>query len=110
MCGGLWLGQNNYLGYPFLKKYEFVPNFDKETIGFYLPYEEEKKDEKENTDKLSSQELIQYQIKEIKEENKAIANDIKEIRKMLDNYKDTFRDMIKMAIEEHVKIYHKKEQ
>ena len=35
------------LGYPFLKKYEFVHNFDKETIGFYLPYEEEKKDEKE---------------------------------------------------------------
>ena len=48
------------LGYPFLKKYEFVHNYEKETIGFYIPYVEEKtknietdknKNKNEDTDK-----------------------------------------------------------
>ena len=42
------LGKWN-LGFPFLNKFEFVHNYEKETIGFYIPYEEEeeKKEEKE---------------------------------------------------------------
>ena len=33
------------LGLPFLKKYEFVHNYEKNNIGFYIPYEEEEKEE-----------------------------------------------------------------
>lgn len=63
------------------------------------------KDTKEN-----HQELIEYQLKELKEDYKDIANDIKEIMKMLDTYKETFNVMVKDQIEEHVKIYHNKEK
>lgn len=63
------------------------------------------KDTKEN-----HQELIEYQLKEIKEDNKEIKNDLKEIRKTLNTYKDTIRTMIKVEIEEHVKLYHSKEK
>lgn len=62
------------------------------------------KDTKEN-----HQELIEYQLKELKEDYKSIANDIKDIKKMLDNYKETFRIMVKDEMEEHVKLYHNKE-
>lgn len=63
------------------------------------------KDTKEN-----HQELIEYQLKELKDDYKDIANDIKEIKKMLSNYKEAFRDMIRNEMEEHIKTYHSKEK
>lgn len=60
--------------------------------------------------KENHQELIEYQLKEIKEDNKEIKNDLKEIRRTLSLYKDTFRDMIKAEMEEHIKTYHLKEK
>lgn len=60
------------------------------------------KDTKEN-----HQELIEYQLKELKEDYKIIANDIKDIKKMLDTYKETFRTMVRDEMEEHIKLYHK---
>ena len=63
------------------------------------------KDTKEN-----HQELIEYQLKELKDDYKDIASDIKEIKKMLDTYKETFESLIKEQIEEHIKIYHDKEK
>ena len=60
------------------------------------------KDTKEN-----HQELIEYQLRELKEDYKDIANDIKEIKRMLDTYRDTLKKMVKEEMEEHVKIYHK---
>ena len=62
------------------------------------------KDTKEN-----HQELIEYQLKELKEDYKDIASDIKDIKKMLDTYKETFTSMIKDQMEEHIKLYHNKE-
>jgi ribosomal protein L9 len=62
------------------------------------------KDTKEN-----HQELIEYQLKELKEDYKDIASDIKDIKKMLDTYKETFMSMIKDQMEEHIKLYHNKE-
>ena len=59
--------------------------------------------------KEDHRELIEYQVKELKEDLKNIASDVKDVKKMLDNYKDTFRSMIKNAMDEHVKIYHNKE-
>lgn len=35
------------LGLPFLQKYEFVHNYDRHHIGFYIPYEEEETETKE---------------------------------------------------------------
>lgn len=63
-----------------------------------------KKSQKEN-----HQELIEYQVKELKEDLKNIASDVKDVKKMLDSYKDTFRSMIKDSIDEHVKLYHTKD-
>ena len=62
------------------------------------------KDTKEN-----HQELIEYQLNELKEDYKSMASDIKEIKKMLDNYKETFRSLVKSEMEEHIRIYHSKE-
>lgn len=59
------------------------------------------KDTKEN-----HQELIEYQLKELKEDYKDIAADIKEIKKMLDTYKDTFKSIVREEMEEHIKVYH----
>lgn len=64
-------------------------------------------DKAKSTSKENHQELIEYQIREIKEDYKNIASDIKDIKKMLDTYKETFRNMIKDEMEEHVKTYHK---
>lgn len=61
------------------------------------------KDSKEN-----HQELIEYQLKELKEDYKNIASDIKDIKKMLDTYKETFASMIREQMNEHIKIYHQK--
>lgn len=62
------------------------------------------KDSKEN-----HQELIEYQLKELKEDYKDIASDIKDIKKMLDTYKETFMTIVKDQMEEHIKLYHNKE-
>lgn len=56
-----------------------------------------KKDQKEN-----HQELIEYQIKEIK-------TDIKEIKDLLRVYKNDVEDKINKAIELHETLYHKGE-
>lgn len=64
-------------------------------------------DKAKSTSKENHQELIEYQIREIKEDYKNIASDIKDIKKMLDTYKETFRNMIKDEMEEHIKMYHK---
>ena len=63
------------------------------------------KDTKEN-----HQELIEYQLNELKENYKSIANDIKDIKKMLDTYRETFKGIVKEEIEQHIKIYHNKEK
>ena len=67
-----------------------------------------RKDKAVNDTKQNHQELIEYQLKELKEDYKDIASDIKEIKKMLDTYKDTFTDIVKEEMEEHIKMYHKK--
>lgn len=54
------------------------------------------KDTKEN-----HQELIEYQLKELKEDVKAILN-------KLDKYDKDMEDRISNAIDLHVKLYHKK--
>lgn len=59
--------------------------------------------------KENHQELIEYQLKEIKEDNKEIKNDLKEIRRTLSTYKETFRSMIKEEMDDHIKNYHSKE-
>lgn len=63
------------------------------------------KDTKEN-----HQELIEYQLGELKENYKSIANDIKDIKKMLDTYRETFKAIVKEEMEQHIKIYHNKEK
>ena len=68
-----------------------------------------KKTKEETTKEESNQKLIEYQLKELKEDYKSIASDIKEIKKMLDSYKETFRSMIKDEMNEHIKMYHQKE-
>lgn len=59
--------------------------------------------------KENHQELIEYQVKELKDDLKNIASDVKDVKKMLDQYKENFRTMVKNAIDEHVKLYHKGE-
>ena len=66
-----------------------------------------RKDKAIKDTKETNMELVKYQLAELKEENKNIANDIKEIKKMLDTYKETFLVIVKEQIDEHVKIYHK---
>lgn len=69
-----------------------------------------RKDKAIQNTKENHQELIEYQVKELKDDLKNIASDVKDVKKMLDNYKETFRSMIKNALDEHVKIYHTKEK
>lgn len=66
-------------------------------------------DKAKQSTKENHQELIEYQLKELKDDYKSIASDIKDIKKLLDNYKETFRTMIKDVMDEHVKNYHNKE-
>lgn len=68
-----------------------------------------RKDKAVNDAKDNHQELIEYQLKELKEDYKDIALDIKEIKKMLDTYKETFITIVKNEIDDHIKIYHKGE-
>ena len=67
-------------------------------------------DKTRQTTKENHQELIEYQLKELKEDYKNIASDIKDIKKMLDTYKETFRTMVREEMEEHIKLYHMKEK
>jgi uncharacterized protein YlxW (UPF0749 family) len=69
-----------------------------------------KKTKEETATEESNQKLIEYQLKELKEDYKSIASDIKEIKKMLDTYKETFRTMVKDEMAEHIKLYHQKEK
>lgn len=69
-----------------------------------------KKTKEETAQEESNQKLIEYQLKELKEDYKSIASDIKEIKKMLDNYRETFRSMIKDEMNEHINMYHQKEK
>lgn len=69
-----------------------------------------KKTKEETATEESNQKLIEYQLKELKEDYKSIASDIKEIKKMLDTYKETFRAMVKDEMAEHIKLYHQKEK
>lgn len=66
-------------------------------------------DKAKNAVKENHQELIEYQLKELKDDYKNIASDIKDIKKMLDTYKETFRTMVRDEMTEHIKIYHSKE-
>ena len=58
----------------------------------------------------NNQGLLKFQVEELKNDLKEIANDVKDVKKMLYSSKETTRDMIKDAIEEHVKFYHTKEK
>lgn len=66
------------------------------------------KDTKEES-KQNHQELIEYQLKELKEDYKNIAIDIKDIKKMLDTYKETFRSIVRDEMANHIKMFHSKE-
>lgn len=71
-----------------------------------------KKDTKEETKEVNeygqNQILIQYQLNELKDNYKDMSVDIKDIKTMVQNQKEMFREMIKEALENHIKIYHKK--
>ena len=54
-----------------------------------------RKDKLVQSTKENHQELIEYQVKELKDDVRAIAADIKDVKKMLDTYKETFRTMVK---------------
>ena len=61
-----------------------------------------KKEEEEN-----HQPLIEYQVAEMKKAVEDIAIDIKEVKKMIYSFKETTREIVKDAIDEHVRLYHK---
>lgn len=52
--------------------------------------------------------LIEYQIEEMKKNYQDIATDIKEIKKMLYENKETVRNEVRNAMEEHIRLYHSK--
>ena len=79
-------------------------------INFVLNRKDKAVKDTKEASKENHQELIEYQLKELKDDYKDIALDIKEIKKMLDDYKETFKGIVKEQIEEHVKIYHNKER
>ena len=59
------------LGLPFLKKYEFVHNYVKQNIGFYIPYQEpEEDDDDEKIPEKPPKEAEKEKEKEKKEEKK----------------------------------------
>lgn len=57
----------------------------------------------------NNQGLLKYQVEELKTELRDIASDVKDVKKMLYSSKETTREMIKDAIDEHVKLFHTKE-
>ena len=52
--------------------------------------------------------LIEYQLKELKDNYKDISTDIKEIKKMLNDNKESIRNEVRNAMEEHIRLYHSK--
>lgn len=60
--------------------------------------------------KENNNELLKFQVEELKTDLKEIASDVKDVKKMLYSSKETTREMIKDAIDEHVKFFHTKEQ
>lgn len=69
-----------------------------------------RKDKAVQNTKENHQELIEYQLKELKDDYKDIASDIKDIKKMLDTYKETFRTMVRAEMDDHIKVYHSREK
>lgn len=67
-------------------------------------------DRGKQVEKEQSKDLLKYQVEELKNDLKDIASDVKDVKKMLYSSKETTREMIKDAIDEHVKLYHVKEQ
>lgn len=67
-------------------------------------------DRGKKVEKEQSKDLLKYQVEELKNDLKDIASDVKDVKKMLYSSKETTREMIKDAIDEHVKLYHVKEQ
>ena len=74
-----------------------------------LTYANNRKKEAVQSTKENHQELIEYQLKELKDDYKEMLGDIKDIKKMLIDYKETTRAIVKEEMDEHVKKYHKGE-
>lgn len=62
-----------------------------------------RKDKAIQTTKENHQELIEYQLRELKE-------DVKEILSKIDKYEKDTKEQINEAMNLHIKIYHKKEK
>ena len=62
------------LGLPFLQKYQFVHNYEKETIGFYIP-EKDEEDNKGEDDNKEPEEPKETQSKEKEEPQKPVKKD-----------------------------------
>lgn len=56
--------------------------------------------------KENHQELIEYQIKEIKESMKELKVDLKDIKLLLGTYKDDLKKIVDEKMAEHIKAYH----
>lgn len=56
--------------------------------------------------KENHQELIEYQLKELKESFKETRQDIKDIKVLLGTYKDDLKRIVDEKMEEHIKAYH----
>lgn len=67
-------------------------------------------DRGKQVEKETSKDLLKYQVEELKNDLKDIASDVKDVKKMLYSSRETTREMIKDAIDEHIKLYHSKEQ
>ena len=76
-----------------------ILNCDLGVVTFFL---NRKKEAIQNT-KENHQELIEYQLKELKD-------DVKAILSKLDRYDKDIDDRIDKAIELHVKVYHKNKE
>lgn len=60
--------------------------------------------------KENHQELIEYQLKELKESLKETRIDIKEIKTLLGTYREDIENIVDKKIDEHIKLYHSKEK
>lgn len=56
--------------------------------------------------KENHQELIEYQLKELKESLKETRQDIKDIKLLLGTYKDDIKKIVDEKMAEHIKAYH----
>ena len=67
-----------------------------------ITFSTNRKDKAIQSAKENHQELIEYQLKELKE-------DVKQILSKMDKYEKDVKDQIDTAIELHIKLYHSKE-